>query len=128
MSQGFEVPLPPSANRLWRSHTSKKTGKPVIYPDPKYTTWQKEGHVAIAQQRPKPIMGEVEVRIYLVRKSKAADLDNKIKPLLDLMEKANLIENDKLVMKLSAEWSPKGQTFQGAFVCYEEFKREKLKL
>lgn len=79
------LPLPPSANRLWRNNRLS----------PEYRTWKEAaGWEAKTQLVGVPtIKGAFAVKIELP--PGRCDLDNMVKPLLDLCQAAGAIANDK---------------------------------
>lgn len=83
------LPLPPSANVLWR-----KVGKKMVISEA-YKAWKlSAGWEAKAQLVGiLPIMGAFAVTIELP--PGRVDLDNYVKPLLDLCQSAGAIANDK---------------------------------
>lgn len=95
--------VPPSVNRIWR-HGSGRT-----YRIPAYAKWLNAmGLIAKGQMRGQPTWdAPVKVSILMRRPRKNSDLDNRIKPLLDLLQSAGVIANDKLVTGIQADWSDK---------------------
>lgn len=86
------LPMPPSANRLWRNNR--------LSPD--YRAWKETaGWEAKAQLvGVPPIKGAFSVKIEIDPGRK--DLDNMVKPLLDLCQSVGAIANDKHLMELHA--------------------------
>lgn len=103
MELTLDLPFPPSANKLWRR--GKRAG---MYLDPKYRAWIREAdaHVTLAKAKRghNTIAGPCEAHISLSVDGGIGDLDNRIKSLLDYSQRIQLIENDKLIMKITAEW------------------------
>lgn len=93
--------VPPSANVMWRH------GRGKTYRAPKYKNWLNTmGLIAKSQMRGQPTWAApVKVSILMRRPRKNSDLDNRIKPLLDLLQSAGVIANDKLVVGINADWS-----------------------
>ena len=61
--------------------------------------WQFKG-----QKRPlKPLEGAIALRLMFTQKTKRGDIDNKITALLDILQKAEIIKNDKDVSIINAE-------------------------
>lgn len=107
-----EFSLPPSANRLWRSRVTK-SGKPSVYRDPAYKAWVDECCWLVAAMKPRPkVVGPFTARIILDagRARKGSDLDNRIKPALDALQHAGVIEDDSKAVRVEVVWgdAPKG--------------------
>lgn len=112
----LELPYPPTANTIWRR------GKGRTYLNPKYKAWQNEANGMYQEQKAAktigtPIAGPFEVHLtFSVKKRrKGSDLDNRVKPVLDQMQKLGVIENDSLVEKVTACWGPVPGVFIRAF-------------
>lgn len=87
------IPIPPSANRLWRIFGSK------MYKHKDYTAWLEHCGWLLARDLPhvkgKPV--GVEVHIYGGKGfTKARDIDNCLKPVLDCLRHAGVIEEDNV--------------------------------
>jgi Holliday junction resolvase RusA-like endonuclease len=94
--------LPPSVNHAFMR---RKTGQ-VIRTDA-YRTWANgEGYQInrqlAAQHR---FQGPVFVTMAMKRPRSNADLDNRIKPVGDLLQKSGVIANDKDIMGWNVFWS-----------------------
>jgi Holliday junction resolvase RusA-like endonuclease len=100
-----EITSPPSANKLWRMGKNRKTGASIMHKSKEYSDWLATAQVELLIQRPESIMGEVEVFISIWRHHALADLDNRIKPILDVLQ-GSVFENDKQVMRVTATWAP----------------------
>ena len=99
--------LPPSANVIWR------TGKGGTYRNPKYVAWlNTEGLLLKSQLRGQTKFSEpVSITMWLKQPRANSDLDNRLKPLGDLIASVGAIANDKLVHHWNIRWSqllPKG--------------------
>lgn len=94
--------LPPSVNHLYR-HT--KGGK--TYRTKDYLTWiNGETWTASAQLRGQHrFVGPVYITLAMKRPRSNADLDNRIKGVLDLLQSIEAIDNDKHVMGVNAFWT-----------------------
>ena len=89
----FTLPLPPSANTIWR-HGAKK-----VFTSKAYLAWKG----MVASLIPKGhFPGRVHVAIMVCLPNNRSDLDNRIKPLLDALKKG-LIDDDVQVWGISAE-------------------------
>lgn len=105
----LHLPFPPSANRLWR-HT-RKGGKNVVYIDAKYAAWKREADAMFLSQ--KLMLGErikggftCFVTLDETRRRRASDVDNRLKAVLDSLQRWEVIENDKLADSVSVSWGP----------------------
>lgn len=94
--------LPPSVNAIWRF---TKGGK--MYRTSEYMTWQngETWNVSAQLRGQHKFSGPVFVTLAMRRPRANADLDNRIKGCLDLLQSVGAIENDKLVMGVNAFWS-----------------------
>ena len=96
------VTLPPSVNALWRF---TREGK--MYRSSEYNRWRMgEGINLKAQLRSqRKFTGPVFVTLAMRRPRTNADLDNRGKACLDLLQHVGAIENDKFVMGLNLFWT-----------------------
>jgi len=97
----FKLPMPPSANRLWRNR--KGQNKPHL--NPKYVNWQKEAfHMMPRVNGENANRWEVDVRFhwYYVNETSNADLDNRLKPLVDLIKAKSGID-DRFLTRAKVE-------------------------
>ena len=88
----FTLPLPPSVNRMYglKGH--------IRFPSKELKVWQEEAWYIIKAKRPKTLKGDVSVAIHYFLKFKR-DIDSG-KALLDILEKAGVVENDNQVVDL----------------------------
>lgn len=108
-SLSIDLPFPPSMNRLWRS---TKSGK--HYRSPRYQTWFQAAGIEINRQRPGKVSGAFSVLLQLGRPDRRKrDLDNLMKPVLDLLQHYGVIDDDGLAQHVSIHWS---DTIKGAHV------------
>ncbi len=94
------LPVPPSANTMWR-----RVGNKTLL-SKKYREWRGSGQLNILEQgfTELRIGGPLSVDITCKRPRKNCDIDNRIKPVLDLLQAAGVIEDDKHVMEVTARW------------------------
>lgn len=88
----FSLPEPPSVNRF---KNFRRTGGA-------YPKWKEEAGWEMKIQHPHahfPFTGLVLVEMVFAR---PGDIDNRIKPLLDLLQYMNVFTNDKQVEKITA--------------------------
>lgn len=85
--------MPPSVNAMYRRNPHGFG----MYKTPEAKAWITEclNHIG----RKTPLKGKIDVSVefYFARES---DIDNRLKPLLDLLQEANVVENDKQVYSL----------------------------
>lgn len=83
------LPFPPSANRLWRNFK----GRTVISEG--YRLWKETAGWTLQAQRPQKHEGPVNIAIKLMMPDKRRrDIDNRIKPILDLLCAHRVIAGD----------------------------------
>lgn len=104
MSVTLQLPLPPSANRLW-----VRAQKGMRRSD-EYTAWLLEAGWTAKTQHPGKVDGPFKVSIHATRPDKRRrDLDNIIKPTLDLMQHPAIVEDDSDCEQVSARWVTAGE-------------------
>lgn len=99
------LPMPPSVNAMYSSAGKRRVKSKV------YTMWTQEAGLKLNTQHPKPIKGEVSIRIGLVAQSnRHQDADNRVKAVLDLLTTHKIIEDDsnKYVRDLNVRWLDQG--------------------
>ena len=89
----YILPMPPSVNAMYRRNP-KGYG---MYKTPEAKMWTAECMRHI--RRKNPLKGKVDVSIEFYFK-RERDIDNSVKAALDLMQQANVIENDSQVYSL----------------------------
>ena len=101
LEQTFVLDTPPSTNNLF---INKKGGG--RFKAPAYADWLKAAGWQLNAQRAKHMPGRVKVIIRAIRvDNRRRDIDNIIKPVLDLLVKQKVIEDDRYVEAIAAEWS-----------------------
>lgn len=97
----IHVPLPPSVNDFVRNLGNRS---------PRVVKWIKAADMHYVMTRPHPpcIAGAYEADFMFNREHAAgpSDLDNRIKPLMDWLQRVRLIENDRYCEKIVATWGP----------------------
>lgn len=93
MTNSVTVPLPTSANRIWRTY-GRRTVK-----NPDYVTWQNQAAAIINLDRKlgqfRPVAGNYDLTITLPQKTRC-DADNYLKGASDILQATGIVENDKL--------------------------------
>jgi Holliday junction resolvase RusA-like endonuclease len=86
---------------LWINRGNRRVRSPV------YRHWLDEAGWRLRLQKVVPVAGPVLIVVGCERQNMAADIDNRMKPLFDLMTKAGVIEDDRLITGFAASWLPK---------------------
>jgi len=95
------LPAPPSANALFRDNPRGGRIKTKLYKD-----WMSHAGWRLREQCPLSMRGAVIVIIGVERSNDRADIDNRIKPTLDLLVSEGVIRDDSDVVGVAAAWSP----------------------
>ncbi len=96
---------PPSVNAMYFNlKNGKGRGKTLAY-----RNWSASTNVELSSQPSWHVPGKVEVRIYLPANTRG-DADNRIKATLDSLVRAGRIEDDRNVVKVTAEFSYEQRT------------------
>lgn len=95
----WEIPTPPPSNNLYCNVPGR--GRVM---KPRYKTWRADAgwEVRVAGLPLQPIFGPVKVE--LVIGDRRGDLDNRIKPVLDLMVDMRVIGDDCQVIEILASY------------------------
>lgn len=104
----INLPYPPSTNRIWRA--SGGPGGRKVYVAPEYATWKQQADVMLMARRGwmmHRITGAFEVDIALCppKGKQRGDLDNRIKAILDFLQRSTIISNDKHCERITAYWA-----------------------
>lgn len=98
--QTFTLPWPPSVNSIWRAYK----GRNILSQQAR--AWNDIASKELIIQKPKPVKGPVSVTIELCPPTKRAyDLDNRVKIILDLLNRCEIIEADdaKIVQHITVK-------------------------
>jgi crossover junction endodeoxyribonuclease RusA len=88
-SERIALPWPPSTNNLFAT----AGGRRVTSKD--YALWKREAGWTLLAQRPKKHHGMVTISVELCKPhSRRFDLDNRLKPVLDLLVEHGVIKDD----------------------------------
>lgn len=105
----FNLPICPSANNCWLNLGGK--GRKGRARTPHYNKWIDAAGWMVKAQRTVKIEGMVAVSIQCPRIANA-DIDNRIKPVLDLLVKMDVIDDDRDVEQVTAAWTDKGDLME----------------
>lgn len=99
----YELPYPPSVNGLF-FNAPKGRRKTIAY-----RNWLDAAGWQIVEQGRHSVHGYVSVSVALVKPDKRKrDLDNLMKPVLDLLVEMGVIDDDSLVKRISVQWADSG--------------------
>lgn len=98
------IDLPPmSTNRANIIINNAKTGRPMIMKSPEARKWMTRAvaqlQVQKMQQRIMTIEGPVAMSMDVYREQNSGDLDNYFKGILDAIQEARIVRDDKLVVE-----------------------------
>lgn len=98
------LPFPPSLNRLWRA------GKGKVYRSADYEAWRSESAwEARRQAGTRKIAGQFRIIVNVVRPDRRhRDIDNLLKAVLDCLQHAGVIKNDKNCEHIEIKWVEDG--------------------
>jgi crossover junction endodeoxyribonuclease RusA len=100
----IDLPFPPSVNRLWRSRSTD--GASQVYLSPSYVKWKKAAD-AMALGTPfgfVPGAFEAAINVCPPKGKVRGDLDNRIKAVLDWLQRVGVVADDKHCQRLMIEW------------------------
>jgi len=97
----FTMPVPPSVNQMFRNVRGKGRVKTEAYEQ-----WRAAAKTSLRLQQVQPIEGRVVAVFGVERGSLAADIDNRIKAMLDAIVAAKIIRDDNQVTAFAAAWLP----------------------
>lgn len=102
----FELPYPPSVNGIWRGG---KGGRHFL--SAKYKAWREAaGLIVNVQAKGKRIAGPFAIEIQARRPDRRKrDIDNLIKPTLDLMANMGVVDDDSECQCVEAKWVERGE-------------------
>lgn len=95
------LPAPPSVNEAFRNVPGKGRVKTKVY-----DAWHSHASWRIRLQKPGTIIGNVMLLIGVERISERADIDNRIKLILDVLVSQKVITDDRYVTAFAACWQP----------------------
>lgn len=95
----IRIPIPPSLNNIFATVRGRRIKTSA------YKAWRAEAGYKILAQRPQKHSGDVVVNIQIGPRIKNADIDNRIKPVLDVLTETRIISDDARVKGVSAAWN-----------------------
>lgn len=100
----LNLEYPPSVNQLWRAVPGRGVIKSKVYRE-----WLEKNLWIIRGQTRDKIEGKFTIEFQATRPDKRRrDIDNLIKPLMDVIVQAGLVEDDSLCEMLSIMWITNG--------------------
>lgn len=100
------LPLPPSINGYYRNRTQRDNrNAPGRIKTARAQAWELEALAAIRDQAIGRTPGPVRLQFQFKRPRKNSDLSNLIKKTEDILVVAGVIDDDRNVQYLSAEWA-----------------------
>jgi crossover junction endodeoxyribonuclease RusA len=105
----IDLSMPPSVNSIWRYSRARK--KPYLAE--RYQTWKRDADNRFLANRKawRSIKGPFKATVVFAKEKRGrSDLDNRVKALMDWLQRAAIIENDSLCESLSVSWgyAPEG--------------------
>lgn len=99
----FTIPTPPSVNQIYRNKQGRGRVKTGLYDD-----FIARAITAIRLQRVSPLDPGNYIAVFGVeRMSACADVDNRLKSMIDSIVKAGIIEDDRFITAIAVSWLPK---------------------
>lgn len=103
-----DIPMPPSANAIYerkgRHLTRSKAYRQWLGEATWFLLFQRNRYI----RRHTKITHNVEVEVRAYRQKDTPDLDNILKPIMDLLVHTDTIKDDKQVVAINARWSEDG--------------------
>lgn len=96
-SPWLEIPIPPSANQLWRVARRRGRGKARVIPTVKYAEWLKVAVPLIKRSMPKAAIFPIKITIEVTGGKgwrQGRDISNAIKATEDAIKHAGIIPDD----------------------------------
>jgi len=98
------LPLPPSANKLWRY------GQERVFKSPEYQSWLEEAGYKLNGQHPRPVPGPYKLTILAQRPPRRhRDLGNLEKALSDILVRHKVVDDDAWCDAIFARWVTTGE-------------------
>lgn len=107
----IDLPFPPSVNRLWRA------GRGRVHASPRYLSWKRAADNLALTQKPLPkVPGPFRATILLSEAHRRGDADNLSKAVLDILQRWEVIDNDKLAETVTVRWCHRAEAPEGCRV------------
>lgn len=99
----YILPTPPSVNAMFGNNAGPGRGR---FATKQYKAWKDEALACVLEQGRKAFSKPVTIAIQLCDPRRRSDVDNRIKPVLDLLVSTGIIPDDsnKFVRGVSACW------------------------
>lgn len=95
------LPMPPSTNRLFRNKAGGGRAESSAYVD-----WKGHAGWVLRSQSPRSVRGRVLVVMSIEFAGGAADVDNRVKAIFDLLVKEKVMDDDRNVVAFCISWAP----------------------
>lgn len=95
----IRLPMPPSTNHLFATVGRRRIVTRA------YKAWRTEAGYKLLAQRPQKHKGDVILIMRFGPRILNGDVGNRIKAAEDLLVELRVIEDDRFVVKISAEWA-----------------------
>jgi crossover junction endodeoxyribonuclease RusA len=115
----LDLPLPISANDLWRTVT-RPSGKSAMIKTKRYAGWAVVAGNEINKQRPGKISGPYVITISVNRRRSSIDLGNAEKATSDALQAAGVVDNDRRAEEIHLYWS---DSVEGMHAVIEPFRK-----
>jgi Holliday junction resolvase RusA-like endonuclease len=96
----IKMPVPPSLNNCYVNVKPRGQLRRARVKSPKYRAWREEAGWDVKAQKPGRIAGPYEMHIGLPVGLRG-DVDNRIKPISDLLVELGIVEDDRHCVNLS---------------------------
>lgn len=103
----YLMPVPPSLNNIYENSRGGGRRKSDAYKG-----WCLEADWELARQRPVRFEGRVDVSIVITEPKNPSDIDNRLKPILDSLQRCGVIRKDdnRFVRSVRGAWSAEEKT------------------
>lgn len=114
MPNSFWIPWPPTVNTMFGLHGHRR------FVSKKYREWKDSASEHLMQQRPEKVDGPVDIFLRLKAPTKRKwDIDNRVKPILDLLVTHQIIEDDNALIVRRIDVRVEDNDAPGAHVTLE---------
>jgi len=96
----FTCPVPPSVNAAYKNAKRGRVKSGA------YKTWEQMAALDLKRQKIEPVTGYCTIVYGFERKSKLADVSNRLKLMEDLLVKTNVIDDDRFITATALSWLP----------------------